>query len=374
MAIVGIDTTYNLNVGEKLDVEDVIWLISPFDAPLQGMYGMDNLSALSTDSCFETNVTWLDDVLLLPSSTTQANVTTTTATTIQVATGDQAKFGTGDVLELAAEKLYVSGYGTTADYLIVTRGFGGTTAATSNTGAAIVGVGEALPEGSTPANARAVDRNSRTNYTQIFGPVAVSVSETEQAIQKYGVVGTEFDYQVGKKTKEQIIKVDQACLYGAAYAGSSTNGRMMGGFTNWITTNVDSSSTTLSDTTLLSNLSNAWTAGGNPDRILCGMKQKRNISGVNSTEIRYAQDTNVRGQVVDYYDWDGGRVSIVLDRWCKNADLFIFSRDQATIRTLRPLTFEMLAKTGDFRQGQVVGEKTLEFRRQAWAAWMSALT
>jgi hypothetical protein len=34
---------------------------------------------------------------------------------------------------------------------------------------------------------------------------------------------------------------------------------------------------------------------------------------------------------------------------------------------------EMLAKTGDFIQGQVVGEKTLRFRRQSWASLFTAL-
>jgi hypothetical protein len=77
---------------------------------------------------------------------------------------------------------------------------------------------------------------------------------------------------------------------------------------------------------------------------------------------------------VDYYDSDFGRLAIVLDRWCRKADLFIFSRDQAELNTLRPLSFEMLAKTGDAVNGQVVGEKTLKFRRQAWASFMSALT
>jgi hypothetical protein len=95
---------------------------------------------------------------------------------------------------------------------------------------------------------------------------------------------------------------------------------------------------------------------------------------LNSGDIRYPQELNVRGQVADYYESDFGRISIVLDRWCRKADLFIFSRDQAELNTLRPLSFEMLAKTGDAINGQIVGEKTLKFRRQSWAALMTALT
>jgi hypothetical protein len=232
----------------------------------------------------------------------------------------------------------------------------------------------ALPEGSDAGAARAVDRVNRNNFTQIFGPTSVQVSGTENAVQKYGLTSTEFDKQVANRVKEACVEYEQALLYGTQYESTTTNQRTMGGFINYITTNVDSSTTTLSEAALLAQLKACFDAGGSPDRIVAGSKQKQVISGINSSNIRYAQDTNIRGQVIDYYDSDFGRQMVVLDRWCRTADLFIFSRDQATMATLRPLTFEMLAKTGDSTKGQVVGEKSLWFRRQSWAAAFSALT
>ena len=118
----------------------------------------------------------------------------------------------------------------------------------------------------------------------------------------------------------------------------------------------------------------AFTAGGNPDRFVVGSKQKRLLSAINASEIRYYQDTNARGQVVDFYDTDFGRLNVVLNRWCKVNQGFLFEREQATIATLRPTTFEMLAKVGDSIQGMVVAEKTLKFRKQSHAARFSALT
>ena len=374
MAIPGTFQTYDLQTGVKLDVEDVIWLISPFDVPLQGGMGADGRTALSVDTAFEKKVEWLDEVLLTPKTTLAASVATLTQTTIQVAAGTGINFQTGDVLLIDGEQVQVTGYGTTADYLVISRGFSGTTAVAYTTGDAVVGLGSALAEGSAPPSARAVDRVDRYNYTQIFGPVAVQVSGSEQVVQKYGLVGTEFDHQVANRIKELAIQVEQAILNGIPSAGSGTLGRTMGGFTNYISTNVDSTTTTLSDAAILAQMEACFDAGGNPDRFILGSKQKRTVSGLDSTNIRYQQQTDVRGQVVDFYDTDFGRLSVVLDRWCLPNQAFLISREQATIMSLRPMVFEMLAKTGDSVQGQVVAEKSLRFRRQTHSARFSALT
>ena len=374
MAIPGTFQTYDLATGVKLDVEDVIWLISPFDVPLQGGMGADGRTALSVDTAFEKKVEWLDEVLLTPKTTLAASVVTLTQTTIQVAAGTGVNFQTGDVLQIDGEQVQVTGYGTTADYLVISRGFNGTTAVAYATGDTVIGIGSALAEGSAPPAARAVDRVDRYNYTQIFGPVAVQVSGSEQVVQKYGLVGTEFDHQVANRIKELSIQVEQALINGIPSAGSGTVGRTMGGFANYISTNVDSTTTTLSDSAILTQMQACFDAGGNPDRLILGSKQKRVVSGLDNGNIRYQQQTNVRGQVVEFYDSDYGRVSIILDRWCLTNQAFLISREQATIMSLRPMVFEMLAKTGDSVQGQVVAEKSLRFRRQTHSARFSALT
>ena len=389
----GTINTYDLTAGVKLDVEDMIWLISPFDTPLQGTQGSDGRTALSADTCFEKKIEWLDEVLLTPRSTLQTGATTTD-TYIRVATGTAINFMVGDVVMVAAstlattnEYMYITGYGTTTtDTLLVTRAFatsGSAYAATTSfslaSGAQVVGVGQALSEGSDAGTARAVDRVDRFNLTQIFGPDPVQVSGTENAVQKYGLRGTEFDHQVANRVKEQFVAIDQALLYGTlSDSGSSTNvgtaARTMGGFINYISTNVDALTTTLTEATLLTQLKSCFDAGGTPDRIVTGSKQKQTISAINSTNIRYSVDTNERGQVIDFYQSDFGTQMVVLDRWVRPSELFIFSRDQATIATLRPMQFEMLAKTGDSTKGQVVAEKSLYFRRQQWAAMFNALT
>ena len=373
MAIPGTFQTYDLNVGIKLDVENLIRLIDPFDVPLQGGYGADDLTALSHDQVFETKFQWLDENLLTP-KTTAAATAGTTATVLYLATGTGINFQTGDLIQFDGEQAQITGYGTTADTVIVTRGFNSTTAVTVATGDTVIGIGSVLAEGSNPPSARAKDRNNRQNYTQIFGPVAVQVSGTEQVVQKYGLTGTEFDHQLALRVKELNIQVEQALINGIPSAGSGTVGRTMGGINYWITTNVDSTSTSFSDSVLLTQLAACFNAGGRPDRLVVGTKAKYGLSGINSSEIRYQQQTDRRGQKVDFYVSDFGVTSIVLNRWCLPNQAFLFSRDQATISVLRPTQFEMLAKTGDSMQGQVVAEKSMKFRVQSHAAKFTALT
>lgn len=383
----GTATTYNLTTGVKLNVENAIWIITPTDVPLQGTMGADGRTALSSDTCFEKKIEWLDEVLLVPTGTLGAQITVSAATDIIVTTGGGAlSFNVGDVVQIDNELVQVTAYSATTNDLVVTRGFGGTTAATHATTALVTGVGMALGEGSDAGAARSVDRTNRYNMTQIFGPIAVQVSGTENSVQKYGLTGTEFDKQVANRVKENAVAYEQALLYGTRYESTTTNVRTMGGLKYWIHDggNEDTTTTVLTETALLASLKTCFDNGGSPDRIIVGSKQKQVISGfsgpastVNSNSsmaIRYAQDTNIRGQVVDYYDSDFGRQTIVLDRWCTPNSLFVFERDQATMATLRPMTFEMLAKTGDSTKGQIVGEKSLWFRRPTWASQFTVLT
>jgi hypothetical protein len=376
MANPGVLGTFDLNVGIKLDIEDVILLLSPYEVPLQGMYGADGMSALSTDECFEKKVEWLDEQLLLPKSTLAAAVATTTATVIQMAAGTGVNFQTGDVLKEVAtsELMQVTSWGNTADYLNVSRGFASTTAVAMSSGDTILCLGSSLAEGSVPGAARAVDRVDRYNWTQIFGPTGIQVSQSEQAVQKFGLTSTEFDHQVANRVREEAIKLEQALINGIPTAGSGTVGRTLGGFTNYITSNVDAATTTLSDSAILVQAQACFDAGGYPDRFMVGSKQKRVVSSIDSSQIRYGQDTDRRGQSVGYYETDFGLFSIILNRWCTTNQAFMFAREQATIMTLRPFQFEMLAKTGDFLAGMVVGEKSLRYRRQLHSAMFTALT
>ena len=107
---------------------------------------------------------------------------------------------------------------------------------------------------------------------------------------------------------------------------------------------------------------------------MLGQKQKQVFSAVGSSNIRYTQMQNVRGQIINAYESDFGQLSIILNRHCQVNQAYVFAREQATLVTMRPFGFEMLAKTGDSIKGQVVGESSLRFRMEKHAAKFNALT
>lgn len=371
-------TTYDLTVGVIVDMEDMIHLLSPTDAPIQQGTTSSGLSLITTGTCFEKKVEWLDEELLLPRSLAAATATTSEGV-LTVQSGHQLRFSTGDVLLAASgERLRVTGYGSTADTLTVTRGFSSSTAATLTSGDTITNYGQALAEGSDPENARSLDRTARNNYTEIFGPTAVQVSGTENVIRKYGLSGTtEFDKQAANRIKEQFIAVDQAILYGKALEDTNNKWRTMGGFIDFISTNVDSTTTDLTETAFLDSIQDMYDAGGAGDGLIAqvGSKQKRTISAWDtSITVNVNRSDTVRGQTVDVFQSDFGDATIVLNRNVRTKDLFLYTRDQAQLCVLRPMQFEMLAKTGDSMKGQVLRECTLKFYRQAHAARFSALT
>lgn len=389
--------TYDLTVGIMLDIDPLIQRLNPNDVPLQGGYGSDPQVALPRDTCFEKKVEWLDEVLLTPQSTLGASFggSTNTIVDLVVATGERVRFTTGDILLIQSlttasvqEYVRVTGYSaTTADDLLVTRQYNSSTLSTFVTGATVLGLGTDLSEGSDPSNGRYVDRSDRYNYTQIFGPYAVEISGTDDVIKKYGI-GSEFDHQVMNQVNNAGITIDQALLYGTLLEDTTNKRRTMGGMTYYITaangSTINSTSTHLVEDDLGAMLQTLWSVGGHPDTLMVGGTSKRYISNnwitvagsatTGLAQVQIARTDMSRGTIVRYYESDFGAIKILLNRYVLKNNAFVFERDQATIKTLRPLGFEMLGKTGDARKGQIVGEKTLKFERAKHAGLFTALT
>jgi hypothetical protein len=364
-------TNYDHTVGDPVEMDEAITLLSPFDTPLLGSYGADGRTTLSSDTCSQKKIEWMDEVLLAPRDTL-GEALDDTETGVDIDTANA--FGVGDVILIDAEYMRVTAVNAAGTTLTVTRGYNSSTAASHSDNAVVVGVGLALAEGSDPEIFRSVDRVARNNYTQIFGPHQVSMSGTEIVIPKYGVA-SEWDHQVAKKVKEVAISIEQALLYGKVQEDTSGEIRTMGGFIDFITTNVDSSTTTITEAKILDQMQAVFDLGGSVDRLVMGSKTKRVCSAfASSITVNVNRDERTRGQVVDMFQSDFGQAGLHLNRWCRTADLFGFSRDQATIKTLRPLQIERLAKTGDSEKCQILAEKTLQFEAQRNAFRFSALT
>lgn len=363
--------TYDLNVGVRLDIEDMVHLLSPFDVPLLGTYnGTDQPgSALPRgERAIAKKVEWLEDEILTPRSTLSAAHASGSGTLVLQA-GDGIKFQPNDVVRVGASVFIVNSIA--GDTLTVSEWVAGSDAAHA-VDVDVVGVGSAPVEGADPEAARARDRDQAYNMTEIFGPYKVEITASEQAVAKYGV-NSEWDYQVAARVKEASIAKEQAIIYGSRVEDTTNKKRTMGGFAYFITSNVDTATADLTESKLLDQAQTAFAAGGAPDTILTSPTSKRNISGFNVAQVTIDRDDRVRGSVVSAIDTDFGRLIVIMSRWVRSGDLFGYSRDQVSLHDLRPLSFEMLGKTGDADKGMVVSESTLRFRREKHAFRFSAL-
>jgi hypothetical protein len=364
-------TTYDLTVGVPVDISDMVGQLDPFDVPLLGTYGADGRSTLSKGSCTQKKVEWLDDTLLAPRDTL-GEALDDSETGVDIDTANA--FGVGDVILIDAEYMRVTAVNAAGTTLTVTRGYNSSTAAAHDDNSVVVGVGLALAEGSDPEVFRSVDRSARYNMTQIYGPHQISMSGTEMVIPKYGVA-SEWSYQLGKLVKQVAISQEQSLLYGTRQEDTSGEIRTAGGISYYITTNVDSSTTTITEAKLLDQMQAVFNAGGSIDRLVVGAKTKRVISAwATGLTVNVNRGEATRGQVVEQFISDFGAASVHLNRWVRTADAFGFSRDQATVKTLRPLQIEKLAKTGDSEKAQVLCEATLQFERERHAFKFTALT
>lgn len=378
--VVGITTAYDLTTGVKVNMDDVIYTIDPIDAPLLGGVGSDGLSVIGMYPVDQYQFSWQEESLLTPRCAT-AGLSTTGDAFLTLSAGDVQRFSTGDVIRIVKaaggtqnEVVRVVGYATTANTLDVTRAFLGS-AATIATSDTLVGIGTSLAEGSDPQASRQKDRDSYTNYTQIFGPTKISMSGTEQVVSKYGVAN-EFSRQTYNRTNEQVISREQAYLYGRKYSSSTTHIRTTGGLWEWITTNVDSTSTQLTVLKIQTEQQACWDAGGLPDRLIVNPKSLSDLNDVaNTSVIRQVIVDTVRGRVpVDTVWTEFGPLSVVRDRWCAKQHAFLIKRDGVVRRVLRPFQMERLAKTGDADNVQLLVEEGLEVKGQAHMAIFSALS
>jgi hypothetical protein len=146
----------------------------------------------------------------------------------------------------------------------------------------------------------------------------------------------------------------------------------MGGFRHFIQTNVvDGSGQPLDDTKINDAMQKIYEKGGFASggmyKIMVPARQKRAISGFQKSDIRLTRAENTRGQVVDFFVSDFGQAEIILNNNLRADELIIFDANRVKIRPLngREFTHEYLGKKGDYFEGQIVGEYTLEFVQEA---------
>jgi hypothetical protein len=351
--------TYESLIGTKLSIEDAVYMIDPFDVPFLGTFGMDRGSVLGSEDTSLTKVEWIEDQLV-PGNDVITVAATTGDTYITVA--NQGYFKTGDLLRIDDEYLRVTSYGTTADTLVVERSWGTPVAADHADTSTVLILGTLPTEGDDPVSGINFQRTQPYNITQIVQD-EVEVTRTEEKKSKYGVK-SEAAYQIGKRIKENAIKIERNIILGTRADDGTNKRRSFGGLDYYIATGVDSTTTTITETLLVDQLQNSFNRGGNVDLLAVGGTQKRRVSAFNADDLRFARTENIRGAVVDWIDSDFGRIMIILNRWVPTRFAFGLEKQYINLVWFDRMFVEALAKTGDRQQWELIAEMSMKVRNE----------
>lgn len=137
----------------------------------------------------------------------------------------------------------------------------------------------------------------------------------------------------------------------------------------------DGTQRALTDTLMKAGLQAAWTNGGDVDLILTGPYNKTVISGFtgNNTRMQDTSDGKLNTNI-DVYKSDFGTHKIVAGRFNRDRDLHLLTTDLWAVSYLRPVQTIDIAKTGDNEKGFILAEYSLECRNDAGSCIVADLT
>jgi len=122
----------------------------------------------------------------------------------------------------------------------------------------------------------------------------------------------------------------------------------------------------------------AWVAGGKPDYLLCGPFSKVKISGFTGILTNNIfQSAGGQAKIVaaaSAYVSDFGDFKVVPSRFNRDRTICILDMDYWSVAYLRPWAQTPLAKVGDSEQRMVTAEYTLESRNEAASGKVTDLT
>ena len=221
------------------------------------------------------------------------------------------------------------------------------------------------------------------NYTQL-SEKAVQVSSTQRAANNAGR-GDEMSYQLMKRSQE--LKRDmETTLTGnyASVAGGAGTARKSAGFEAWIQTNASRGSGG-SSTAFSSNIQAAatdagsqrlfiesylkdvldlcFTYGGEPDRVLVGPFNKRQMSGFNGVADAVRDTGTKRATIIgaaDVYVGDYHTLDIIPSRFSRSRSALVVDPTMWKLCYYQPFAQSELAKTGHADRRLLSVEYTLE--------------
>lgn len=338
-------------IGKRESVADELLLLNPHQTPLLAMLGF-------SQAVTQVEHNWFEDEMFADESTATAGAAVG-GTTITVA--DAEPFRIGHIIRVGDELIKVTGI--SGKELQVVRGYADTEAVAIEDGDTVE---VQFVEGEEGADARAgryKPRKRVSNITQIFDET-IEITGTAQAVNNYSIDNI-YEYEKQKKQLELALQLEKAAINGIKFENG--NVRQMGGIRNFIQSNVLDSGEEFTADKISDAIQEIYTKGGFKQggayEILVPPTLKRKVSAFDSSIVRLNQGDSKRGTVVNYLTTDFGEFPVSINDNLHSDELLIVDKSRVKIKPLqgREFSHEYLGKKGDYLQGMIVGEYTLEF-------------
>jgi len=135
------------------------------------------------------------------------------------------------------------------------------------------------------------------------------------------------------------------------------------------TTRTDGTVREFTEALLKTVIASVYTNGGMPKVLMVGAAGKQKVSTfAGIAQQRYMAPADAPTTIIgaaDIYLSDFGSVSVVPNRFMRVRDALVLDPEYAAIAYLRPFATNELAKTGDSDKTQILAELTLEMRNEA---------
>ena len=136
-----------------------------------------------------------------------------------------------------------------------------------------------------------------------------------------------------------------------------------------VSTRTDGTQRTFTEALLKTVVSEVFVSGGSPKILMVGAAGKQKVSSFAGIAAqRYMAPGNTPTTIVgaaDIYMSDFGQISIVPNRFMRVRDALVLDPEYAALAYLRPFQTNDLAKTGDSENTQLLAEVTLEVKNEA---------
>jgi hypothetical protein len=136
-----------------------------------------------------------------------------------------------------------------------------------------------------------------------------------------------------------------------------------------VSTRTDGTQRTFTEQLLKDEVAAIYTSGGNPKVLMVGPTGKQKVSSfAGIAEQRFMAPANTPTTIIgaaDVYMSDFGSMSVVPNRFMRARDALVLDPEYAALAYLRPFQTNELAKAGDADKTQILVEVTLEVKNEA---------